>query len=218
MYSNPTCEEKMFLQDCLAVRCFDLFVGALIFVIVLPVMLVIAVAIKLSSTGPVFFVQKRLAQGGRVFPCLKFRTMVSNAEDVLREALAKDPQMKAQWEKYFKLRKDPRITPLGRFLRATSLDELPQIINVLRGEMSLVGPRARPLYEREGQEKNRLFQLGLTVKPGMTGLWQVSGRSKLNFDQRIELEAWYVQNRSLRLDLTILVKTVGIVLRGDGAY
>ncbi|MZP28784.1 sugar transferase [Heliobacterium undosum] len=200
------------------VRCLDLIVGAVIFIIVLPIMLMIAVAIRISSPGPVFFVQKRLSQGGRTFPCFKFRTMVHNAEEVLREALSNDARMKAEWENHFKLKSDPRITPLGRFLRTTSLDELPQIINVLKGEMSLVGPRARPLYEGEGQEDNSLFQLGLTVKPGMTGLWQVSGRSKLNFTQRIELEAWYVQNRSLRLDLMILLKTAVVVIKGDGAY
>ncbi|OPZ73861.1 MAG: UDP-glucose:undecaprenyl-phosphate glucose-1-phosphate transferase [Firmicutes bacterium ADurb.Bin456] len=178
----------------------------------------IALLIKLDSRGPVFFVQKRLGRNGRVFNCYKLRTMVCDAEEVLGASLAKDSILKKEWEANFKLKNDPRVTRAGRFLRTTSLDELSQVINVIRGDMSLVGPRPRPLYELEVRKEDVTFQLGLAMRPGITGLWQVSGRNELDFEQRINLDAAYVRNWTLWLDISIAVKTIGIVLRQRGAY
>lgn len=184
----------------------------------LPFLFIIAALIKTFSKGPVFFVQKRLGKNGKVFNCYKFRTMTINAEHVLIRFLEKNPALAEEWKANFKLKNDPRITGIGRFLRKTSLDELPQIINVMRGEMSLVGPRPRPLYELEGQENDFLFYLGLSALPGMTGLWQVYGRSDLDFKKRICLDAYYVMNWSLCFDITLLYRTVSIILRQKSSY
>ncbi|RYD05701.1 hypothetical protein N752_07330 [Desulforamulus aquiferis] len=199
-------------------KSIDLILGATVFIIALPLLILIFVVIGLDSRGSPIFIQKRLGVNGKTFNCYKFRTMVTNAEEVLKQALDKNEDMRKEWQVNFKLKKDPRITKIGRFLRKTSLDELPQIINIIKGEMSLVGPRPRPLYELDGLEENELFQIGLSVKPGVTGLWQVSGRSNLDFNQRIDLDAWYVQNWSPWLDLFLLIKTIGVVLNGKGAY
>nr|WP_245561133.1 sugar transferase [Desulfoscipio gibsoniae] len=199
-------------------RIFDLTLSFLLLTVSLPFFIIIALLTKLDSRGPVLFTQKRLGKNGKEFSCLKFRTMVGNAGDVLRHALEKDQALREEWEINFKLKNDPRVTRVGSFLRKTSLDELPQIINVLRGEMSLVGPRPRPLYELEGQKGNDMFYVGLTVRPGITGLWQVSGRNDLDFKQRILLDAMYVQNWSLKLDFLLLFKTIKVVLKQTGAY
>ncbi len=199
-------------------RMFDLILGFLMLTATLPFFIVIALLTKLDSRGPVLFTQKRLGKNGKQFNCLKFRTMVGDAGDVLRHALEKDQALKEEWKFNFKLKNDPRVTRVGSFLRKTSLDELPQIINVLRGEMSLVGPRPRPLYELDGQKDDHLFYVGLTVRPGITGLWQVSGRNDLDFKQRILLDAIYVQNWSLQLDFLLLYKTIKVVLKQTGAY
>lgn len=199
-------------------RIFDLALSLIAFVFCLPVFWGFILLIKLDSRGPAFFVQKRLGRNGKVFNCYKFRTMVRDAETVLQLSLKKDPALKKEWDANFKLKHDSRVTPVGRFLRKTSLDELPQIINVIRGEMSLVGPRPRPLYELEGRSDDPLFHQGLTVAPGITGLWQVSGRNELNFEHRIKLDAFYVRNRTIWLDISLLFKTIGIVIRQKGAY
>jgi undecaprenyl-phosphate galactose phosphotransferase len=151
-----------------------------------------------------------------VFPCFKFRTMQVDAEERLRELLANDPAARAEWEREFKLRNDPRITPIGQFLRRTSLDELPQLFNVIRGEMSLVGPR--PVIRAELCKYGDDVDYFLMVRPGMTGLWQVSGRNDVDYDTRVYLDTWYVKNWSLWYDIAILFKTIKVVLRRDGAY
>ncbi|MFA4886202.1 MAG: sugar transferase [Desulfotomaculaceae bacterium] len=199
-------------------RILDLIAGIVILIISLPLLFVIVILIKLDSKGPAFFIQKRLGKNGKVFNCYKFRTMVLDAEERLWLSLIKQPALKQEWEANFKIKNDSRVTIIGRLLRKTSLDELPQIINVIRGEMSLVGPRPRPLYEMEGMEENHLFQAGLSVLPGITGLWQVSGRNELDFENRIWLDAVYVWNWSLWLDASLLLRTIGIVLRQKGSY
>lgn len=199
-------------------RVFDLVIGLIILAIILPILIIFTVLIKLDSKGSALFIQKRLGRDGKVFSCLKFRTMVQDAEEVLKRSLEKDPEMKKEWEANFKLKNDPRITRVGKLLRKTSVDELPQIISVLMGEMSLVGPRPRPLYELNGRKNNYLFNVGLSVRPGMTGLWQVSGRNELDFGDRIKLDAVYVRNWSLWIDVSLLFRTISVVLWQKGAY
>lgn len=199
-------------------RVMDLALGLIVFIACVPLLVTLAVAIKLDSRGPVLFIQPRLGRNGQVFYCFKFRTMVRDAGQVLNSLLATDPVMRNEWAASFKLKNDPRLTRVGRFLRKTSLDELPQIINVLRGEMSLVGPRPRPLYEMEASKDDYIFYTGLLMRPGMTGLWQVSGRSQMDFENRILMDALYVCNWTLWLDIQLLFRTVGAVLRRKGAY
>ncbi len=185
-------------------------------VAVLPLVAVIAAAIKLNSPGPVLYGQRRQGRGGRDFIAWKFRSMVANASQVLEEHLKADPELRKEWLETQKLRRDPRITRVGRFLRRTSLDELPQLWNVLRGEMSLVGPR--PIVANEIARYGGDFALYKKVRPGLTGMWQVSGRSLLTYEQRIEHDAYYIRNWSPWLDLYILARTVTAVLLARGAY
>ncbi|MDD3653308.1 MAG: sugar transferase [Desulfotomaculaceae bacterium] len=196
----------------------DLIFSLILFIICLPLLLTFAVWIPLDSKGPILFIQKRLGKNGKIFNCYKFRTMVQDAETALKRSLENDPVLKNEWQYNFKLKNDQRITRIGSFLRKTSLDELPQMLNVIRGEMSLVGPRPRPLYELAGRENDEIFQLGLCLRPGITGLWQVSGRNELDFHHRIWLDAVYVQKRSLWFDISLLFRTISIVLRQKGAY
>jgi Undecaprenyl-phosphate galactose phosphotransferase WbaP len=190
--------------------------GALVLAIVFsPLMLVILVMMH-GSGGPVIYKHRRVGRDGRMFECLKFRTMVPNADQILRDLLERDPALKAEWVEDHKLRNDPRITQLGRFLRRTSLDELPQIWNVVRGEMSLVGPR--PVVREELLRYGRNVGAYLAAKPGITGLWQVTGRNNTDYRRRVVLDTYYVRNQNLALDLFILVKTTGVVVRGKGAY
>jgi Undecaprenyl-phosphate galactose phosphotransferase WbaP len=189
--------------------------GALALIAVLsPAMLLIAALIRRDG-GPVFFAQPRIGRDGRSFGCLKFRTMVMNADEVLRETLARDPRAATEWAVARKLRHDPRITPVGRFLRATSLDELPQLFNVARLDMSLVGPR--PIVEREVPRYGDEFTYYCAVRPGLTGLWQVSGRSDTSYARKVHLDAWYVRNWSFWQDIVILLKTIPAVLLRRGA-
>jgi len=182
----------------------------------LPVMILVAVAVYAQDGGPILFAHRRIGWNGRVFHCLKFRSMAVDAEQRLANLLAVDPAARAEWALDHKLRRDPRVTPLGVFLRKSSLDELPQLFNVLRGDMSLVGPRP-PLAEEvalyAADDSRRML-----VKPGMTGLWQVSGRSDLSWDESVRLDLRYVDNWSMTLDLLILWKTVRAVAYGAGAY
>ncbi len=183
---------------------------------VLPAFLLIAVLIRCTSQGPVLYCQRRIGKGGRFFSLWKFRTMVANADEVLERCLSEDEALRHEWEAEHKLRRDPRITAVGRFLRKTSLDELPQVWNVLRGEMSIVGPR--PIVTAEVCKYASAFEDYIQVRPGITGLWQVSGRNTLPYDQRVQLDTFYVHNWSLGLDLHILRRTAKVVLDGEGAY
>jgi exopolysaccharide production protein ExoY len=192
------------------------FTAAVLLILVSPAMILIAIMIRRSSGGRALFTHYRVGLHGNLFKCLKFQTMVNNADSVLEELLSRDPAAKAQWARDQKLLVDPRITPIGQFLRKSSLDELPQLFNVLRGEMNLVGPRpiVVPELGRYGTEKRHY----LSVKPGMTGLWQVSGRNLTTYGHRVELDRRYVIQRSLWLDMNILLKTVRVVFSGYGAH
>lgn len=184
--------------------------------IVFSPVIVAAVAALGLSRGPIIFKQTRLGYGGREFAVCKFRTMVPNATEVLQELLDRDPAIREQWQRDFKLKDDPRITTIGRFLRKTSLDELPQLWNIIKGDMSLVGPR--PIEPFEIVRYGRFAKHYYSQRPGLTGLWQVSGRSDTTYERRVALDAFYAKNRSLGLNLKIILKTVRVVVKGNGAY
>mgnify|MGYP003341700516 CR=1 FL=1 len=183
-----------------------------------PVFLALALLVKLSSKGPVFYVQQRVGRDFLSFGCIKFRTMRPDADRILARILAESPELQEEFRKDFKLRNDPRITPIGRFLRRSSLDELPQFLNVLRGQMSVVGPR--PIVRQELPRYGKQMEEVLAVRPGLTGLWQVSGRNNLSYRQRVRLDLRYARHRSLRMDLLIILRTVAVILdpRDRGAY
>jgi exopolysaccharide biosynthesis polyprenyl glycosylphosphotransferase len=193
-------------------RLFDIFVSALLLMIFSPVLIATALAVKLTSRGPVFYPSPRPGLGGENFNCIKFRTMVTNA-DSLQEELEEFNEADGA---IFKIREDPRLTRVGGFLRRWSLDELPQLINVLKGDMSLVGPRPLPLrdYERLDEWHKKRY----LVLPGLTGLWQVSGRSDLDFDDLVRLDFLYIERWSVFLDIVIMLRTVPAVVRKHGAY
>lgn len=190
------------------------FTGSLILLLALaPAFLLISLLVA-KSGGKAIFGHRRVGRGGEWFTCYKFRTMVPNAQEVLEKVLAESPAMRAEWARDEKLRNDPRVTKIGEFLRKTSLDELPQLINVLKGDMSLVGPR--PVTEEGVGHYGKALRWYLVVRPGMTGLWQVSGRNRVGFRRRVALDTCYVRNQSFLLDLQILVRTIRVVVRGDG--
>ena len=196
-------------------RALDLVFSLIALVALLPVLVGVALVVRLSSPGRIFYRQLRMRQDGRCFWVLKFRTMYADADRRLEALLAEDPKQREEYARFHKLRDDPRVTPAGRWLRRHSLDELPQLLNVLRGEMSLVGPRA--YMPGELDDMNGLARVVLDTRPGVTGLWQVSGRNRLSFDERVRLDAHYVQSWSLWLDLYLLARTVPVVLTGEGA-
>ena len=185
------------------------FVGV---IVLSPFFLVISIFIKGTSKGPVFFVHERVGFNGKKFKLIKFRTMVNNAEEMIASF---SPEQKKEWEENYKLKDDPRITKIGKFLRRTSLDELPQLINILKGDMSIVGPR--PVVDEElnwyGDKKDKL----LSVKPGLTGWWAVNGRSNVPYPERCDLELYYVDHISFALDAKIILKTLGAIIKKDGA-
>ena len=196
---------------------FDYILTLVGAVFISPLFFYIAYRIKKEDPGPVFFAHTRIGKDGKPFPCYKFRSMVVNSQEMLQKYLAENPAAREEWERDFKLKDDPRVTPIGKFLRSTSLDELPQIFNVLRGEMSLVGPR--PVIQEElDKYYGETAKLYCTVKPGITGLWQVSGRSDIGYDERVALDATYIKYRSMWGDIVILWKTIGVVLMKKGAY
>ncbi len=184
--------------------------------ILLPLFFYLAVAVKMSSRGPIVFSHKRLGRNGRHFKAWKFRTMFQNADQVLEHYLEEHPEMREEWERDHKLKHDPRVTRIGRFLRKTSLDELPQLWNVICGDMSLVGPR--PIVDAEIPKYGPYYGLYSMVKPGITGLWQVSGRNNTTYEERVQFDAYYVRNWSPWLDLYLLLRTIRIVLFAKGAY
>ena len=206
---------KISLEEILS-EALNLAVALLALIFVAPVMLAIAVAVYAHDGGPVLFAHRRIGRGGRYFRCFKFRSMAVDAERRLAMVLAADPAARAEWERDHKLRDDPRVTRLGAFLRRTSLDELPQLLNVLRGEMSLVGPR--PIVDAEAGKYGRRFETYCAVKPGITGLWQVSGRNDVSYRTRVALDCLYVQRRSVLLDGLIIAATIPAVLARRGSY
>lgn len=194
-------------------RCID-FVGSLILLAVLSPVFAMLYLLVAKSGGKVFYGHKRIGYNGESFTCYKFRTMVPDAENVLKRVLAENPELQAEWDRDEKLRKDPRVTPVGEFLRRTSLDELPQLFNVLIGDMSLVGPR--PATDVGRAHYGRAWRRYLAVRPGMTGLWQVSGRNDVGFQRRVALDVYYIRNQTLWLDVQILFRTIRVVLGSTG--
>lgn len=196
-------------------RLLDILIASLALIFFLPLFVVIAVAIKIADPGPVFFRHRRIGLGGRAFGCWKFRTMVVDAEARLDKILLTDPAAAREWAEHQKITDDPRVTRLGSFLRRSSLDELPQFFNVLMGEMSIVGPR--PIVETEAARYGQHFALYCRVRPGITGLWQISGRSDIHYFERVLLDVRYVSSRSMMRDLRIIVLTVPSVLAARGS-
>lgn len=197
-------------------RAMDLALCAAGAVVLLPLFLLLALAVRIDSKGPVFYTQQRIGLGGRTFRMHKFRTMVVDADKKLKECLGNDPELAAEWARDQKLKNDPRVTRVGRILRSLSLDELPQLIDVVRGDMSLVGPR--PIVESEKVKYDRLYRDYIRVRPGITGLWQISGRSDTSYKERVELDFFYVSNWTVWFDIWILARTVPVVLFRRGAY
>ena len=197
---------------------FDLLFSFLFLFSFLPFFLIISLLIKLSSRGPIFFLQKRIGKNNIPFKCIKFRTMHPEAKDILENLLIKDLELRREFEETHKIKNDPRITTIGKFLRKTSLDELPQFINVLRGEMSIIGPR--PIVKEEKKKYGKIFKKVSLIKPGITGLWQVSGRNNLTYKRRVLLDLNYVENYNFKMDLRILFRTFGVILfpLDRGAY
>jgi undecaprenyl-phosphate galactose phosphotransferase len=195
---------------------FDLILTICGGMIILPFLLLIAISIYFDSPGNVIFAHKRIGHTGKIFNCYKFRTMVMNAQEILKDYLEKNPTAKEEWEKDFKLKNDPRITKIGKFLRRTSLDEFPQLINVLKGDMSLVGPR--PIVKDEIERYGEIIKDYYMVRPGITGFWQVNGRNDVDYESRVQMDCWYVRNWSLWLDVMILFKTIKVVINKKGSY
>lgn len=214
--SGPSDASRQAVSEPGLSRAFDVVLAALALVFLAPFMALLCVAVRLSDGGPAVFSHTRIGRGGRPFQCLKFRTMVVDAEFRLQKLLASDPVARAEWAADQKLRRDPRVTALGRFLRKSSLDELPQLLNVLRGEMSLVGPR--PIVTAEIMRYGRWFPRYCSVRPGITGLWQVNGRNDVSYRRRVAMDVLYARKRSLTLYVGILARTVPALLLRSGSY
>ena len=217
-YDNASLGEKISYWDGVWMlyriikRAFDFIVALIASVITIPVFLLIAIAIKVDSRGPVFFVHHRVGKEGKPLSLLKFRTMVVGAEEMIKNF---NPEQEKEWQDNFKLENDPRITRIGKFLRKTSLDELPQLYNILIGNLSFVGPRpvTKEEIEKYGENKVKV----LSVSPGLTGWWACNGRSNIDYEERMKLELYYVDHASLSLDIKILFKTVGVIATHEGA-
>jgi lipopolysaccharide/colanic/teichoic acid biosynthesis glycosyltransferase len=194
----------------------DLVVTSVAVLFFLPLMLIIALCVFVSDPGPIFFAQRRIGRSGKTFRCLKFRTMAVDAEERLAALLSSNANARAEWARDHKLRNDPRIVGIGRFLRKSSLDELPQLFNVLLGDMSLVGPR--PIVPAEATKYGRYIDHYCRVKPGITGLWQISGRNNTSYRRRVAFDVTYSRSRSVMLNIKILAFTVPSVLRAQGSY
>lgn len=198
-------------------RFTDLAICGIGFIFISPIMLLLVFLVKFSSKGKVFYGHERIGKDGKPFKALKFRTMYSDSAERLKEILENDPEARKEWEQNYKLKNDPRVTPIGKFLRKTSLDELPQIFNILKGEMALVGPR--PVIQEEIEKFYQDYRdYYYSVTPGLTGLWQISGRSDTDYDFRVQTDVWYIQNWSLWLDLIIILQTPAEVVKSRGAY
>ena len=182
----------------------------------LPFLLLIALVVGIDNKGSVIFAHRRIGKGGREFKCYKFQTMIPDAQEALEKYLSSNRQAKKEWKENFKLMNDPRVTKLGSFLRRTSLDEIPQLWNVIKGDMSLVGPR--PIVAKEIKYYGKNFKEYAMCKPGITGIWQVNGRSDTTYEERVAMDTWYAYNRTNILDLKYLFKTIKIVFLAKGAY
>jgi undecaprenyl-phosphate galactose phosphotransferase len=196
-------------------RLFDVLIVSGLVILLSPLLLLLLLLIARDGGAPLFRHQ-RIGKDGESFPCLKFRTMVRDAEHRLEEHLLRHPEASAEWAREHKLKNDPRVTPFGRFLRESSLDELPQLFNVLAGHMSLVGPR--PVVREELVKYGENVAYYLALRPGLTGAWQASGRNNTTYEERVLMDVWYAKNRTLWLDMKILARTALVVWRRDGAY
>ena len=199
-------------------RIFDIVFASFVLTIFSPVYFILMVLVAINSRGPIFYVQQRIGKNHQPFNCIKFRTMVDNADLMLDTIMEDSEQMRQEFQDSFKLKQDPRITKIGKFLRLTSLDEFPQFWNVLKGEMSVVGPR--PLVPEELPRYGRKINTVLQIKPGITGLWQVSGRNDIPYPKRVQIDVYYATSHSWLLDLWIVYKTIGVIIfpRNNGAY
>lgn len=197
---------------------FDILIAIALLILGIPVFLVISILVKFSSRGPIFFYHRRIGKDKKPFYCVKFRTMHPEAEDIMLNLLSENENLKREFEKTQKLKNDPRITAIGKFLRKTSLDELPQLLNVIRMEMSIIGPR--PVVEAELERYGSSVKKVLSIKPGISGLWQVSGRNNLTYDRRVKLDCYYINNLSFLMDLRIIIRTIGVILfpKDRGAF
>ncbi|ENV76630.1 sugar transferase [Acinetobacter ursingii] len=196
-------------------RIFDFCLAVALFIILSPFFILFSIIVKLDG-GSAFYGHERIGKNGKKFKCLKFRSMASNSKELLQQILDNDPLAKKEWQETFKLKNDPRITKIGHFLRKSSLDEMPQLINIMKGEMSFVGPRPVTAAELPQYKDNVIYYLNVT--PGLTGLWQVSGRNDVNYETRVALDTKYIQSWSFFQDIKILCKTVLVVLFRKGAY
>ena len=201
---------KKFLTYRLFKRSCDLALACFLILFLIPIFLLVALVIKASSRGPILFSQRRIGKNKKPFSCYKFRTMHPEADFMLRELLSSNINIQNEFARDQKLLNDPRITSVGRYLRFTSLDEIPQIFNILKGEMSFIGPR--PIIKDEIKRYGESFEKAFSVLPGMSGLWQVSGRNKLSYKRRVQLDVIYANNLSFKLDLNILFRTIGVIL------
>ncbi|WP_337802241.1 undecaprenyl-phosphate galactose phosphotransferase WbaP [Mitsuokella jalaludinii] len=197
-------------------RIFDLVCTILGSILLSPLLLGLTLLVAVTNRGHVIFAHQRVGRNGRLFPCYKFQTMIPNAQEALKKYLAENPEARKEWEANFKLEHDPRVTKLGAFLRKTSLDELPQLWNVIKGDMSLVGPR--PIVTKEIERYGDYFREYSMVLPGITGMWQASGRSDVTYEERVAMDTWYVRNWSIWVDLMYLFKTITVVFSRKGAY
>lgn len=200
----------------IAKRSFDMASAALALLIFSPIFLLIAALVKFSDPGPIFYGHRRVGHNGRYFHCLKFRTMAMNGDEMLRQYLAANPEAAEEWRATRKLKNDPRVTAVGAVLRKLSLDELPQLLNIIRGEMSVVGPR--PVVDEELSYYESDAAYYLSTRPGLTGLWQISGRNDVSYKTRVAFDTQYVQNWSMRQDVFIIVKTIPAVCLSRGSY
>ena len=197
---------------------FDLFFALIILITCFPIFIFIAFLIKLSSRGPIFYLQERIGKNKKTFNCIKFRTMHPEAEDILENLIVNNKKLRKEFEETHKLKNDPRITNIGKFLRKTSLDEMPQFLNVIKMEMSIIGPR--PIVKKEIQKYGASYNKVISIKPGITGLWQVSGRNNLSYKRRVILDCLYVDNMNPLTDLRIIIRTFGVIFfpNDRGAY
>ena len=197
---------------------FDLFFALIILIVGFPIFIAIALLIKFSSRGSIFFLQERIGENKKTFNCIKFRTMHPEAEDILENLITNNHKFRKEFEETHKLKNDPRITNIGKFLRKTSLDEIPQFLNVLKMEMSIIGPR--PIVKQEIQKYGEYYNKVISLKPGITGLWQVSGRNNLSYKRRVILDCLYVDNMNPLTDLRIIIRTFGVIFfpNDRGAY
>lgn len=214
-FSSARLDRDEIWANTSAKRTLDVIVASIALIFVLPLLIVVGVLIRLQDGGQAVYSQKRYGRNGRTFKCYKLRSMVANADQRLIEILAQDPEARIEWEQTQKLTHDPRITPLGRFIRKTSIDELPQLFNILKGEMSIVGPR--PIVENEIIKYGEFYRDYCSVRPGLTGLWQVEGRSDTTYEQRVQLDVKYATTRNFTGDIMIMLRTVPAVLLSRGA-